>query len=379
MNFSCAAYLCLLSLCALNSSPSQAAPETAPKSVPLWISGYYPGWKQEAMPPSAIDFGAVTHLIHFSLLPRADGTLDAEKHGLSIENSRAAIAAAHQAGRQVLVCVGGGGSIEGFRGALREANRARFVAALVKFALERGYDGIDLDMEPIEDADIAGYEALVLELRAAMKAVNPKWLLAAATASQPAMFARLSQHFDQINVMTYDLSGPWEGWVAWHNSALSNTTALFPAPNAQRLLPSVQSTMQLFVQAEIEPRKLGLGLAFYGVSWRGAEAPEQPGQGLEVSTLAHSELMRDLFSPARRRWDAGSQVPYLSIPAQKAGEGRFVSYEDEQSLRLKVLWARQAGLGGAIIWELSQDYRADKPEPERNPLLRAVGRAALGK
>lgn len=379
MNFSCVACLCLLSLCALPGSPSQAAPETATKAPPLWISGYYPGWKQEAMPPSAIDFETVTHLIHFSLLPRADGTLDAEKHGLSVEHSRAAIAAAHRAGRQVLVCVGGGGSIEGFRGALREANRARFVAALVEFALERGYDGIDLDMEPIEDADVAGYEALVPQLRAALKAANPKWLLAAATASQPAMFARLSQHFDQINVMTYDLSGPWEGWVAWHNSALSNTTARFPAPNAQRLLPSVQSTMQLFGQAGIEPRKLGLGLAFYGVSWRGAEAPEQLGQGLEVSTLAHSELMRDLFSPARRRWDAGSQVPFLSISAAKAGESRFVSYEDEQSLRLKVLWARQVGLGGAIIWELSQDYRADKPAPERNPLLRAVGRAALEK
>ena len=373
MNF--ARCFMLLSVCALPSTSGQAAP----KPAPLWISGYYPGWKQASMPPSAIDFATVTHLIHFSIMPRADGTLDAEKHGLSIQNSRAAIATARKSRRQVLACVGGAGSIEGFRGALLESNRAGFVAALVKFCGERGYDGLDLDMEPIEDSDVARYEAFVRELRAAMRRANPRWLLCAATASQPAMFARLSPLFDQINVMSYDLSGPWDGWVSWHNSALSNVSARFPSPNAHRLLPSVQSTMQLFLRAGIAPRKLGLGLAFYGVSWRGASAPLQAAQGLETSTLSYSALMGTLFSPARRRWDAGSQVPYLSIPSQKAGESRFVSYEDEQSLRLKVLWARQTGLGGAIIWELSQDFRPERPLSERNSLLRAVGRAAREK
>lgn len=366
-----------LALSVLPRLPLRAAPAPAP----LWVAGYYPGWQQEKMPPSAIDFGAVTHLIHFSVLPRADGTLDAEQNGLSLAHSRAAIAAAHRAGRQVLVCVGGADSGVGFHSALQQPRRARLVAALVQFARERGYDGLDLDMEPIEDADAAGYEALVRELRVAMRRANPKWLLTAATASQPAMFARLSASFDQINLMTYDLSGPWEGWVTWHNSALSSGAARFPAPNSQRSLPSVQSMVQDFLRAGIEPRKLGLGLAFYGVAfygvaWHGASLPQQPVEGLTTTTLDYAELMRSRFSPARRRWDAQAQVPYLSIGSSTGADSLFISYDDEQSLRLKVRWARARGLGGAIIWELAGGYRAELPANARDTLLKAVGGAA---
>ena len=42
----------------------------------LWVTAYYAGWNQAYLPPSQIDFGAVTHVIHFSLVPNSDGSLN---------------------------------------------------------------------------------------------------------------------------------------------------------------------------------------------------------------------------------------------------------------------------------------------------------------
>ena len=39
----------------------------------VWVSGYYAGWMQGYLPPSAIDFKAVTHIMHFSIEPSGAG------------------------------------------------------------------------------------------------------------------------------------------------------------------------------------------------------------------------------------------------------------------------------------------------------------------
>jgi hypothetical protein len=49
---------------------------TSPGRADLWVSAYYSGYHQDDLPPSEIDFGAVSHVIHFALIPKADGTLD---------------------------------------------------------------------------------------------------------------------------------------------------------------------------------------------------------------------------------------------------------------------------------------------------------------
>src|SRR5438046_9278338 len=83
----------------------------------LWCTGYYPGWEQGAMPASSIDFAALTHIVHFSLVPNSDGTLDSSANGLTAANSSDIVSHAHAAGKKVIVCVGGAGSQAGFQGA----------------------------------------------------------------------------------------------------------------------------------------------------------------------------------------------------------------------------------------------------------------------
>ncbi|MSR42280.1 MAG: hypothetical protein EXS10_10345 [Phycisphaerales bacterium] len=57
---------------------------------------------------------------------------------------------------------------------------------------------------------------------------------------------------------------------------------------------------------------------------------------------------------ARAR-DAGKansyQLPYLYSPTTK----RFISYDDPQSVSAKVNYANQEGLGGMMLWEMTND------------------------
>jgi hypothetical protein len=37
-----------------------------------WVSAYYAAWQESWLPPEAIDFGAITHLQHFAVVPNPD-------------------------------------------------------------------------------------------------------------------------------------------------------------------------------------------------------------------------------------------------------------------------------------------------------------------
>jgi chitinase len=52
-----------------------------------------------------------------------------------------------------------------------------------------------------------------------------------------------------------------------------------------------------------------------------------------------------------RYWDTVAQVPYLYSPTTK----RFISYDDPQSVSAKVDYANQEGLGGMMLWEVTND------------------------
>lgn len=350
------------------------AEDTVPPLRALWISAYYPGWQREVLKPPEIDFSAMTHLIHFSAIVRADGMLNFETHQIGEEQAREIVAAGRKAQRPVLLCVGGGETGNGFQKAIGAAHREVLIAHLIEAVKARGYDGLDLDMEPIQNADMENYSAFVRALRTAMKEENDRWLLTAATGDMPGMFAAIQNEFDQINVMTYELSGPWDGWVTWHGSALTNGGLEFP--QVRRPLPCVAEKMSEWIKAGIKPEKLGMGLAFFATAWHGAKAPNESIAGVKLEQLSYEVLMQKYFKPERYHWHEAASVPYLSIDAVDAKDRLFISYEDERSLGLKIDYARKPGLGGAIIWELGIGSRRTG---ERNPLLQTVEKAAFGK
>ena len=356
------------------------------------ITAYYPGYKQGTMPASEIDFSVVTHLIHFSLLPNSDGTLDTNVNGITAARSADVVGRAHQAGRKVLICVGGAGSEPGFQGASSPANLGLLVTNLVTFMTSFAYDGIDIDWEPLPSVDFNQYTNLVIALRSALNQFSPVKLLTVAAAASPpypdfsndefVMYAGIQNQLDQINLMTYDLSGPYAGWVTWFNSPIYDGGATFP--KSTRRLPSIDAPVNSFLSNGVSAAKLGVGTPFYGVVWRGGAGTSTGGVTIPqqswttaptVTAVPFSTIISNYYQSNWYHWDTAAQSAYLEVSNVISTNDEFISYDDEHSTEAKVSYARNHALGGLMIWELSQDYLATAATGQRHPLLQSVKQA----
>lgn len=355
--------------------------KAAPSSV--WVTGYYPAFNQDGgMTPDKIDFSAITHLVHFSIVPNADGSIADTAHGslntVTPAQSEQVVAATHKAGDKVLICLGGASSGPAISAAITGSRRGAFVQNLIRFVSARGYDGIDVDMEPIVPADEPNFVQFVKQLRAAMKAVNPRWLLTIPASGepgdQPKLCALLQDDFDQINIQTYDLSGKWPGFKTWYNGSLYGEGKTLLTPT--RPYPNVDEKVGFYVAAGIPRAKLGIGIAFYGYAWAGANGPAQSLQGVSLNTYGYNEIMDKYFQPGAYHWDPLAHAPYLGIGSAGGANQMFISYDDTRLARDKVLYARSHGLGGVIIWQLGGGYRESQPAGQKDALLQAVKAAA---
>jgi chitinase len=345
----------------------------------LWCTAYYPGWEQNSMPASTIDFTAVTHIIHFSLVPNANGTLNTSANTITVAGSADLISRAHNAGKKVLICVGGANT--SFQPATGSTNLSLFISNIVSFMSTRGYDGVDLDWEPLDPADTAQYTNLVNGLRTALNAITPRPLLTAAVAlppTQPTLIASLQNQFDQINLMTYDMAGPYEGWVTWFNAPIYDGGYRFSSTG--NLIPSADGMVNNCITHGVVPGKLGIGIAFYGDVWTGGGGTSTGGPTLPRQTwtnpptmtaFSYNNIMSTYYQTNLYHWDLSAQAAYLSITNANSSSNMFISYDDQRTCQAKVSYARNRGLGGVMIWELAQDHHANQADP----LLQAIKQA----
>lgn len=354
----------------------------------LWRTGYYPAWEQAGMPASSIDFAALTHVIHFSLAPNADGTVNDTSASLTAANSSDLVTRAHAAGVQVLVCVGGAGTESAFQAATASNTLPVFIQSLTNFVASRNYDGVDIDWEPLPFSDSHQFTNLVAGLRSALNGLGGHKLLTAAVGAYPPygdspaadyqMFASLQGQFDQINIMTYDLSGPYSGWVTWFNSPIYDGGYRFPSSGG--LVPSLDAAVGNFLTNGVAPAKLAIAVAFYGYVWTGGTGPyawsiTQPRQtwttAPTTTSVRYSDIMSGYYRSNAYNWDATAQAAYLSLTNANPTNNAFVSYDDPRTCQAKISYARNHKLGGIMLWELAQDHTPGSPDP----LLEAVKQA----
>ncbi len=385
----------MVASCGVFSSDEPSCNPESPAFKPdsdIWVGAYMGAWNHYAppggnwghLPTEEIDWEAFTHMFYFSLLVNRDGTLSpiADYHNFSPDRISSITVAAHNHQTPVLFTVGGWGNYEGFSSAIRPENRQNFIKNLISTLKTWGFDGIDLDMEPIEKADVENYTIFVTELRRELnKLTTPlgyRPMLTAAAEWQPEMFAEIADRFDQINLMTYDFSGPWEGWVSWHNAPVYNGGYYFEKNN--RPLPSADRMVSTFMEAGVPAEKLGIGIVFYGYLWRGYVT--EPLQNWPVPpdvtpNIPYHEIKRKFYRKNLYRWDEKAEAAYLSIPGDRPEHHKFISYDNEASIRSKIRYVQEENLGGVFIWELGGGHFSDRPEGEKDPLLQSVKREAL--
>lgn len=365
-------------------TPTGAAEPPPPPPPPTgrWLSGYYVGYQRSLYPESAVDFSSLTHIFVGRIIPTTSGGVLTH---FDIDNTNGPIMArnlstlAHQAGRKAVLMLGGAGEHAGFVGAASSANRATFVANLLRTMDELGYDGIDVDWEPINAEDRAPLLALLQALRAArpnmILTIPVGWVNTNFPGTVDSWYATVAGVVDQMNLMTYDMAGPYPGWVTWHTSALFDHQSNHPS--------SIASSIQVYRNVGIPASKLGIGIGFYGTCWRGATGPRQAiGSGVSLvasdNTMSYRNIMTSYFESGARHWDDLAKVPYLSFATPKGPQQcNYVSYDDEESLTGKGAWVKANGLGGAIIWTINQGHLPNAPLGQRDPVLTAAYNAIV--
>lgn len=267
---------------------------------------------------------------------------------------------------KILISIGGWSWSENFSDAvLTDTSRQAFAASAVQIIQQYGLDGVDIDWEyPAikgEEGNIYRPEdtrnftlmfaALRQELDRVQAQTGKKYLLTTAIPTftdfiNHTEMGKAQQYLDYINLMTYDYSG---GPVAGHHSNLYASKKYNTDDYAAK---GVKDFMALGIPAS----KLVVGLAFYGKGFNLAEAK---GRGIGQKTTGTSEgggytmLKESLINKNgyKAYRDKKAKAPYL----YNAGEKKFITYEDEWSVREKCKFVLQNKLAGVMFWEYNSD------------------------
>lgn len=278
-------------------------------------------------------FDIVTHVNYAFAIPAADG------HVLPLErpdHARAVIEKAHAQGAKVCISLGGWSYQDvPLEATFREGTNtpektARLAEEIVAMAEEYGFDGVDVDWEypRVDDGSKEQYEAFISLLHSRLK---PKGMLLTAailagvdSRNRPITSATEAQDFpsfdklDWVNLMTYDCDGP------------RHSTYEF-----------AKNSIEYWVKNRgFSPEKMTLGVPFYG----------------KPIPTAYAGLL-----------EADPDAPDKDMVLM---DGREIWYNGRETLKKKVALAREYGLSGVMLWEISHD----SIDPDRS-LLAALGQA----
>lgn len=360
----------------------------------LWVTGYLPAYHHNGR---SIDFMAeqdyqmLSHIAHASAIPQADGSLDVHSNSLSSASRQLANQVATQQQRPILLVLTG--QHESFNQAIQPAQRADFIRNILQIVDQDGYDGVDIDMEPITrnpDEDNPAFKQFIndlhkeLQARTSPRLQSPMLLTAAVSIRDRYIMAALADKFTQINLMSYDMAQPYEGWIPWFDSALDNDDLVFPGYSHE--VPAIKNWVQLFLDAGVPREKLGIGLSFDVACWEGGRVSENQGvtqprsswqQQPQYFKRSYAEMLEAQLIPPQTQWDEAAQMAWFSVDEDNPDLDMFCNFNDAKAIAAKVAFAREQGLGGLIVWELGLDALHIPNQPNQARPLRQALETAL--
>lgn len=370
-------------------APAEAAELDATKRHV--IGAYYPGGSAERYPVANIPAERLTHLF-YAFARIEDGKCVVAPEAAAHFTALAELKHRHPHLRTLISI--GGWEAGGFSdAALTAESRRRFVDSCVAMFFDRhrgSFDGVDIDWEfpvyggPKEIADRPqdrrNMTLLAHAFRDRLDALGKEraqtFLVTAALpvgrmqsdgAYDPARsfeLAALAKVLDFINLMTYDMGTAFSK-VATFNAPLREDPA-DPLDPALRRWNNVEGAVKYYRDHGVPADRLVLGVPFYGRGFR-VNSGDDDGLYQPYSTPYDAGDWRTLRATKlgdpkwRRHWHSVAQTPWLF----NADEKVFVSYEDPRSIGIRSRLAREQGLRGVFMWELTGD-------DEQRSLLKAM-------
>ncbi|TYS68182.1 glycoside hydrolase family 18 protein [Sutcliffiella horikoshii] len=331
--------------------------------------GYYAGWSRySGFNASNIDASKLTHINYAFANVSDDGSIVVGDPAIDFQNFKQLRQLKEQHPHlKTMISVGGWTWSKNFSdAAASEDSRARFAESVLRFILENGFDGVDLDWEyPVSGGhpdnvnrpeDKRNYTLLLKKIRETLndqeKKDGKEYLLTIAAGASESHAANmelseLHQYVDYIQLMTYDINGEWDELTGLN-------APLYPDPNSEFSWQwSVKDGIDTYISSGVPSEKLVMGMPFYGRVFHEANTDNN---GLYQAfnggtSLSYGKLKADYIGKNgfERHWIEETQVPVLYN-----GE-TFISYDDEESIAKKTDFLKKYHLGGAMMWELSQD------------------------
>jgi hypothetical protein len=163
----------------------------------------------------------------------------------------------------------------------------------------------------------------------------------------------MEAHVDFFNIMTYDIHGVWD--------STNKFTGPYIRPHTN--LTEMKDSLDLIWRNDVNPGMINLGLGWYGRSFT-LKDPSCSTPGCIFSyggkagectkssgTLSNAEIQRIVSAHGLTpTFDREAGVKWITWDTDQ-----WVSYDDGESMQLKVEFANKLCLGGTLVWSLDQD------------------------
>ncbi|KAH7195298.1 hypothetical protein DER44DRAFT_536499 [Fusarium oxysporum] len=340
------------------------------------VVGYFEGWAKnrpcEVFSPEQIPIGLYTH-INFAF-----GTINPNTFLIEANDpedvdmyERLMLLKKKDTNLKIYLAIGGwtfndpGPTARVFSDLSASPARQRtFFKSVESFLATYKFDGLDLDWEyPVaeersgREVDYKNFPVFMASLKKVM-GTGDKGLTITLPASywylQYFDIKKLEPTVDFFNIMSYDLHGAWDQKANWTK----------PYLNAHTNLTEIDLALDLLWRNDIKPDKVVMGLGFYGRAFTAQSAAcrkpgclfSDPANAGECSQEKGILLNSEIDIEVRNRNLKPELYKEEAVKVVTWGK-QWVSYDDADTLKMKVDRAGELCLGGVMVWAISHDTK----------------------
>lgn len=271
-------------------------------------------------------------------------------------------------GVKVVLSIGGWGA-GGFSEAVSSLEtRIAFINSILELIDKYNFDGIDLDWEyptvsfsgiASSSNDEENFVFLCKELKEKFSNLNKELILSIAVPCNDKYYnyEKLNEYVDYVNIMSYDMSIASK--KAKHHCNLYDNESIGSFSSAD--------TAVRLISKYIPNSKIVIGIAFYGRYGLYDGKEFKLGDNLSEAqgpTFPYKDIKKMVENGVEVLWDDIAKAPYI------ISGGKFITFDNERSIKEKSQYVINKGLGGLMFWQLGAQ--------ETDKLVDAINRFIKG-